>query len=147
MYKKIRRGGIEEMNKRLLLFLIMLLVISVFGCELKKTSAYIPLKQMAFKNNIEGSFFLGSGSIGNVPYFYCYIILPDKSYKMLTYRCIKSTIKEDDGRFLEIIEKTYDNDPLPIIRRAIRGNNDYVKEVVFHIPKNSIKNSFNANLD
>jgi hypothetical protein len=97
------------------------------------------VKSLGNDKYLEGSFTLGSGTIGEVDYYF-YYMETSSGYKRLKVRVSNTYLVETDSRPPEIVEdKEYVNDSDMFLKHM---NNDRVKYKVMYVPKGTIIRDF-----
>lgn len=123
------------------------IVIIVFGRDSSRADTYekqyqtIPLITLDTRDNIEGSFFLGSGYISGSLYYHYYYMTKDGA-KYERVRAEEAFIKEYDGTPKIVKYGMFERDSTSIFYKE--GLTDETKSILY-IPKGTIKTDFKVN--
>ena len=112
--------------------------------KLKTDILKTPLEALQDNGSVHGSFFLGSGYVGESMKYVYYSMNGDSSYSLHEVSHRFASVKYTDGPpFMEIHEPKIDKSDFGS-RFALRElDNEW--RVVFHVPRGSIKNDYNLN--
>lgn len=143
----------RNMKKYILIFtLIIGLMVSLTGCSnLDKPvqERHINLYSLSNNTQISGSFFLGCGSISEKPVFYFYygdpIYSPNSkalSYVYANDSIIYEDLKDGEAPYL-VIAFTEPRRPFP---GTVESSKCRIVQYEFHVPQNSINQTFNLDV-